>query len=115
MKWPWQSKTEKRASGSYTDLVVSAMMAEVNGATTTSRGSSALEAGASAISRAFQVAKVDGVPDYVAEVLDPPTLALISRNLIRRGQDIHLIETDSNGRLKLVPVYSWDFVGGYDP
>ena len=41
-------------------------------------------------------------------------LALIARNLIRRGSDIHIIDTQG-GSLSYIPVGSWDVYGGDDP
>ena len=41
--------------------------------------------------------------------------ALIARDLIRRGESVHLIEVRRGGVVGLVPAGSWDVRGGWDP
>ena len=50
-------------------------------------------------------------PAEAGNVLTPTVRALLARNLIRRGEDVHLIDVDG-GMIRLMPVGSWDVRGG---
>ena len=107
MRWPWQ-RTETRAS--FTDAVVEALLADASDTSTkTAAKTAALEAVAGIYAAAFARA----VPDPEIPALTPACLALIARDLIRRGESIHLIETE--GGLHLRPVGSWDVRGAVAP
>ena len=107
MRWPWQ-RAETRAS--FTDSVVEALLADASDTSTkTAAKTAALEAVAGLYAAAFARA----VPDPQISALTPSCLALIARDLIRRGESIHLIETE--GGLHLRPVGSWDVRGGIMP
>lgn len=121
MRWPWQ-RTEKRAAqapgaqggGGYTDAVVRALMAHAAGGTVADPSeSAALEAAAGAYARAFAVAEVSPATPATA-ALTPAVLALMARDVIRRGESVHAIEADRDG-VRLVPVGSWDVRGRHDP
>ena len=112
MSW-WSSKPEKRSS-TYTDAIIETILASAGGAATVSAATTAaFEAGAGLVSRMFAGASVVSSPG-VAKVLPPSVLALVVRNLLVRGESIHLIEVDRSG-LRLVPVGSWDISGGALP
>lgn len=53
-------------------------------------------------SRCLSAATVEGAPDEIAGALTPDLLELIARNLIRRGEDHHLIVV-RGGRVELRP------------
>ena len=107
MKWPW-SKPEKRAS-SFTDEIVSRILARASASTAGDPGALwALECAANFYSRAFAAAKVSGDR---AERISPSMLALMGRNLIRRGEGLHLIET-RRGEVDFLPAGGWDIRGG---
>ena len=109
MRWPWQRRTESRAS--FTDAIVAALYAGAAGTgTRDALATAALEAVASLYAGAFARAKVE--PDVPA--VTPAVLALIARSLIRRGESLHLVDLES-GALMLRPVGSWDIRGGWDP
>ena len=108
MRWPWQRR-ETRAS--FTDAIVAALYAGAAGTgTRDALATAALEAVASLYSGAFSRAKLE--PDVPA--VTPAVLALIARDLIRRGESLHLVDLES-GTLMLRPVGSWDIRGGHDP
>ena len=109
MKWTWPfGKPETRADSSFTDAVVAALFAGASGsASGIPTATAALEACAGFVSRAFASAEVK--PEIPA--LSPSTLALIGRDLIRRGESLHLIEI-AGGEVRLLPVGSWDVRGG---
>ena len=70
----------------------------------------AVETAAGLWSRGFAAAEVDG--DRGA--LTAPTLALIARDLCRRGESIHAIRV-RDGHVSLLPVGTWDVRGGPEP
>ena len=111
MRWPWSPRAvERREAQPFTDAVVSALAAGAAGASARASGTAALEAAAGAVARGLSSARVEGAPPAVTAALTPPVLALIGRNLIRRGESLHLIEVE-RGELALVPVGSWDVAG----
>ena len=110
--WPFNRKIETRQAGtsSYTDALVAAITANASGETTAfPSATSALEACAGFVGRAFGAAKVDA-PATVQNALTPSLLTLIGRSLIRRGELLlHISVTD--GRLVLLPASSHDVDG----
>ena len=112
MRWPWQQKNEVRQAQSFTDILVNALVSGASGDAASPSASAALEAAAGHISRGFAVSTVEAAPDPVAAALTPDVLALIARNLIRRGESLFLIDVDDAG-LALRPAGSWDVRGGW--
>ena len=113
MRWPWQSRaapplTERRSS--YTSAVLDALLAGVAGNVATPAATAALEACAALFSHAFASAAV--TPDTPAtRAVTPDLLALISRDLIRRGESLHDIVVDAAG-VRLIAAGGWDVRGG---
>lgn len=120
MRWPWKREQrqlpEIRESGGagFTDAIVRALLTEAAGGTIKdAAATAALEAAAGQYSRAFQVAEVTpATPATMA--LTPAVLGLMARDLIRRGESIHVIEVERGG-VRLLPAGSWDVRGGPDP
>ncbi len=117
-RWPWQSEAreaplEARERG-FTDLVASALVAQANASLTGDpAGIAALEIAARFWSHAFAAARV--TPDNErTRIISPTVRALVARDLIRKGENIHLIDVAA-GRLRLHPAGSWDVRGGWDP
>ena len=108
MRWPWQREPEKRESLPFTDAVVAALTAQASGqAVGDASAIAALEAAVALYSRAFSAVKLSpAVP-----ALTPACMALIARNLIRRGDDVHALMLDG-GAIRLQPIGSWDVRGG---
>ena len=108
--WPWSKREpEKREAVPFTDAVVAALTAQAGGQGIGSVNAiAALEAATALYARAFAAAVV--TPAEAANVLTPAVRALIARNLIRRGEDVHLIDVD-RGMIRLMPVGSWDVRG----
>ena len=108
MRWPWQREPERRQSVPFTDAVVAALTAQASGAAVGDASAiAALEAAVALYSRAFSAVKLSpAVP-----ALSPGCLALIARNLIRRGEDVHALMLDG-GAIRLQPIGSWDVRGG---
>ena len=112
MRWPWTKREpERRQAIPFTDAVVRALEAQAAGTATGDPSAiAALEAATALYSRAFAAARLSpAVP-----VLSPACMALMARNLIRRGEDVHQITVD-RGALRLLPIGSWDVRGGPDP
>ena len=112
MRWPWQRapEPEKRESLPFTDAVVTALTAQAAGTATGDPSAiAALEAATALYARAFAAATV--TPPEAARVLSPACMALIARNLIRRGEDVHQINVVGDA-LRLQAIGSWDVRGG---
>ena len=110
MRWPWQRR-EVREAQPFTDAVVAAIQSTATGEQTGNPAAiAALEFCASAYANAFAAARIE--PDIPS--LTPAVRSLIGRNLIRRGEDLHLIEV-GGGAIRLRPVGSWDVRGTDDP
>ena len=111
MKWPWSAEPEKRETQPFSDAVVQAIISQAEG---TSPGDPAatwaLETAASLYSKAFSAARITGER---TEKITPSMMALIARNLIRRGDSLHAIEM-LRGQVEFLPVGSWDVRGGWD-
>ena len=112
--WPFRKREpERRESLPFTDAVVAALTAQAAGTATGDPSAiAALEAAVALYSRAFAAATVG--PPEAAAVLTPAFRALLARNLIRRGEDVHQIMID-RGAIRLRPIGSWDVRGGPDP
>ena len=120
--WRPFGRTEKRAAqgggsqggAGFTDAIVRALLTQAAGGTTADpSATAALEAAAGSYARAFAVASVE--PDTPAtRALTPELLALMARDLIRRGEFVHVIEVGRGG-VRLTPAGSWDVRGRFDP
>ena len=108
--WPFRPKTEERQSGGipFSDAVVDAIVAAAGGTTPADPTAiAALEAATGLYSAAFAAARVDG---ELADAVTPQVRALIARDLIRRGESLHLVRVRA-GRVQLLPAGSWDVRG----
>ena len=112
MRWPWQPRETREATGGYTGIISALIEAQAAGTTQQASATAATEAVAGALSRAFADARVDGPPD-IAEAISPRTLAQIGRDLVRVGESLHVIRMNG-GRLRLAPASTWYWEGGAD-
>ena len=106
---PFKKKIEKR-DDSYTDTLVSAILAQANRVTGSVDSIGALEASAGLVGRALSNCKVQ-TPLFT---LKPSYLNLIGRELIRQGEVIFCIMTDGPN-INLFPAGSWDIRGDWNP
>ena len=109
MTWwaPW--RREARASQPFTDAITDAIVAQAAGTTAGDpRAIAALECCAGLWSRSFAAATVE--PAHPA--ITPAVLALIARDLIRRGESVFAIEVEGAAPV-LLPAGSWDVRGGW--
>ena len=110
MRWPWQREPEKREALPFTDAVVAALTATAAGTVAGDPSAiAALEAAAGLYAGAFAGATV--TPEGARSALSPPCMALMARDLIRRGESVHAIEVEG-GMVSLRPAGSWDVRGG---
>ena len=105
MRFRWKrpaSAIETRADSSYTDALVAAITANAGGQSTAfPTSTAALEAASGFAGRAFAAAEITAADSIVA-ALDPPTMAMIGRALIRRGEIVLLIPRRYGARLDAV-------------
>ena len=115
MRWPWAREAEEptretRENSPFTDAVIAGIIASAAG---TQPGDSAalgaLETAAALWSRAFAAARVYPI-NPVTEAVTPSILALIGRELVRRGESLLAIKM-VDGEVRLVPVGTWDVRG----
>ena len=119
MNWRFWRKpaAEHRSTAvGYTASLTAALQAGAEGgeSDTAPLATAALEAAASLYARCMAAAVEKGAP-AVAVALTPPCLALIARNLIRRGEDHHRVYV-RDGRIILEPVgFAYAHGNGPDP
>lgn len=121
MRLPWTiqrreriAELEHRADSSYTDALITSILASARGQQTAfPTATAALEACAGLVGRAFAAADVSG-PDRIIAALDPALMNLIARALIRKGEVLLAIDVDGSG-LHLSPAASHDVQGGVRP
>ena len=107
----WQRASEKRESQPFTDAVIQAIVSQAEGSMPGDPAATwALETAASLYSKAFAAARITGER---TEKITPGLMALVARNLIRRGDSLHVIEL-RRGDVDFLPVGSWDVRGGWD-
>ena len=122
MRLPWPGQraletelAELRADSSYTDALVAAITANAGGQTTAfPTATGALEAVAGFAGRAFAASEITAA-DALVQALDPATMSMIGRALIRRGEIVFLIRVDPEHGFNLLPCQSHDVAGSPDP
>ena len=107
--WPRRREVEVRESQPFTDAVVGALFAGAAGTVAADpSGLAALEVAAGLYARSFASATIE--PAELRPVVGPAVRALIARQLIRRGESVHVIDV-AGGQVRLIPVGSWDVRG----
>lgn len=107
----WQRAPERRETQPFTDAVIQAIVSQAEGSSPGDPAQTwALECAANLYARAFSAAKVTG--ERTGRIT-PGVMALIARNLIRRGDSLHLMEM-SRGAVDFIPAGSWDVRGGWN-
>ena len=103
----------KSASRVFTDGLIAAITSGAAGDGSRATATAALEAAAGTVARGLASASVKGAPEAILGALSPSVLALIGRDLIRRGESVFQIEIQGEA-LRLFPVGSWDVRGPWD-
>ena len=115
MRWPWSKREPERRSsgGDYSDIIIRLAEAQAAGTSADAASTAAVEAVSGALSRAFASAGVQG-PPWAVEAVSPAFLALVGRDLVRRGQSLHVIRVGDDGRVRLAPAADWSWQDGTD-
>ena len=102
----------RQESGSYTDALVSLIQSKAGGQSALPGATAAIEACSGFVARAFASADVGA---QMSRVLDPHTLAMIGRALIRNGEYLAVIKMGlQDDKPRLAPAASWTVTGGED-
>ena len=113
MNWRFWQRPEKRQAN-YTDTLVNVLLSAATGRDTNITKTAALECASGALGRALSHATVQAHSKASSGVTGA-VLAQIGRDLILRGQSLHLIDVSVTGAVRLHPVAIWDVDGGLDP
>lgn len=103
---------EKR-DAAYTDELVRLIQARASGTYADNAATAATETAAGLLARSFMGAVVKA-EDRVKMAITPAFLAQVGRDLIRKGESLHVIELDG-GSVVLLPAGSWSLTGGPFP
>ena len=114
MRWPWQRRERRDSGGDFSDSVLRLIEAQATGEAADTSSTAAVEAASGLLSRAFAAAEVSG-PDWTRETVTPAFLAQVGRDLVRKGDSMHVIRLDAMGRVRLIPASSWHWEGSHDP
>ena len=114
MNWRLWQRPEKRQAN-YTDTLVNVLLSAATGRDTNITKTAALECASGALGRALSHATVQAHNSMASSGVTGAVLAQIGRDLILRGQSLHLIDVSVTGAVRLHPVAIWDVDGGLDP
>ena len=109
--WPWSKAEKREAPNDYTDLLLQAALGQATGAAFGDPSAlGRLRRRRACGARAFASARVEDAPTTVQDAIKPSMLALLGRELIRRGEALFIIEIDG-GAIRLEPSGYWDTRG----
>ena len=116
MRWPWQRDPPVEHRSSYSDQVVTAILASATGTggARPALATAALETAASMYAGALSACEIIG-PSVVTRALDASWRAAVASALIRNGQCVYVIAADPVGGLELQEASSFDIYGSADP
>ena len=115
MRWPWQRPIVEHRASSYTDQIVTALVASASGGgVRPALATAALESCATLYASALSACAVSG-PSSVTRALTADWRASVASALIRTGQSLYIIGADPAAGLTLAPVGHWDVHGGPRP
>ena len=100
-------RTEIRAAGGYTDLILAGIDHTVRGTDADTQVTGALEVSAGMWARALAAAEVKGTDALTRRVRHR-----IGRDIIRGGESVFEVVTE-NGRAELAPVAYWEVLAGW--
>ena len=104
MRLPWRHEVRE---SSYTDTLIASLIRAQAGASTVAipTATGALEACVGIVGRAFASAEVEG-----SSSITPALLSMIARDLLRKGESVHLIDVAA-GAVQLLPASAFDVAG----
>ena len=115
MIWPWKRPVAEHRASSFTDQVVTALVASASGGgVRPALATSALEAAAALYASALASCSISG-PSSVVRALTADWRAAAASSLIRSGQAVYIIGADPVDGLTLAPVGHWNVNGGPRP
>ena len=114
MRWPWSKPERRESGGDFSDSVVRLIEAQAAGTAADASSTAAVEAAAGALSRALCSAEVVAEP-WAAVAVSPVVLGQMGRDLIRKGDSMHVVRVDGDGAVRLIPCSSWHWEGSHDP
>ena len=107
---------DRQEGGSYSDALVALIQSQAGGASALPGATAALESCSGFVSRSFASADVTTADSTMAGILDPHTLSVIGRALIRQGEFLAVIQMGMESDTpRLATAASWTVVGGADP
>ena len=115
MRWPWRQSVPVEHRSSYTDQVVTAILAAASGGgVRPALATAALESAATLYAAALASCSISG-PSVVTRALDASWRANVASELIRRGQCVYIVGADPVDGLTLRVASSFDVYGSADP
>ena len=114
LRWPWAKSEKRESGGDFSDAVVRLIEAQAAGSAADASSTAAIEAASGTLSRAFASAEVVS-DDWVVEAVTPAVLGQIGRDLIRKGDSLHVVRVGGDGAVRLIPSSSWHWEGSHDP
>ena len=114
MRWPWRQSVPVEHRSSYTDQVVTAILAAASVRPALATATAALESAATLYAAALASCLIRG-PSVVTRALDASWRASVASALIRHGQALYIIGADPVDGLSLSPASSFDVYGSADP
>ena len=114
MRWPWSKPERRDSGGDFSDAVVRLIESQAAGTAADASSTAAVEAASGALSRAFTSAGVIGAP-WVQDAVSPAVLGQMGRDLIRKGDSMHVVRVGGDGAVRLIPCSSWHWEGSHDP
>ena len=114
MRWPWQKPERRESGGDFSDAVVRLIEAQAAGTAADASSTAAVEAASGALSRAMSSAEVVAEP-WVRDAVSPTVLGQMGRDLIRKGDSMHVVRVGGDGAVRLIPCSSWHWEGSHDP
>ena len=115
MRWPWQHVAPVEHRSSYSDQVVTAILASATGSggARPALATAALETAAQMYAGALASCQITG-PSVVTRALDASWRAAVASALIRNGQCVYVISADPLDGLELRAASSFDIYGSAD-
>ena len=107
---------DRQESGSYTDALVSLIQSRAGGGSALPSATAALEAASGFVARAFASADVTTADSTMAGILNPHTLSMIGRALIRHGEYVAVIKMGMGDNTpRFATAASFNVTGNEDP
>ena len=115
MRWPWQRVAPVEYRSSYSDQVVTAILASAQGGgARPALATAALETAAQMYAAALASCAIIG-PSVVTRALDASWRANVAAALIRHGECVYVVGADPVDGLELRAASSFDVYGSADP